>query len=73
MLYICINKNGKTMTNEEKILAEFSAFFQEEKKEAEIQVSNSLNLNAVEKLKEITAKAKQYTIEDVTPFGYAND
>jgi hypothetical protein len=61
------------MTNEEKILAEFSAFFQEEKKEAEIQVSNSLNINAVEKLKEITLKAKQYTIEDVTPFGYGND
>lgn len=33
---------------------------------------NALNLDAVAKLKEITVKAKQYAIEDVTPEGYGN-
>ena len=60
------------MTNEQKIAAEFEAFFQAGKKEAQEKVSNALNLDAVEKLKEAVSKAKQYTIEDVTPEGYGN-
>lgn len=60
------------MTNEQKIAAEFEALLQIGKKEAQEKVANALNLNAVAKLKEATAKAKQYTIEDVTPEGYGN-
>ena len=74
MYYLCINKkkNNKKMTTEQKIMAEFTAFFQEAKKEADEKVSNSINLDAVSKLKQATAKAIQYTIEDVTPEGYGN-
>jgi hypothetical protein len=60
------------MTTEQKILAEFEAIFQQEKKAAQIKVANSLNLNAVSALKEATAKSKQYTVQDVTPIGYGN-
>ena len=65
------------MTTEQKIMAEFTAFFQEAKKEADEKVSNSINLDAVSKLKEATAKLKQakaiqFTIEDVTPEEYGN-
>jgi hypothetical protein len=60
------------MTTEQKMLAEFEAIFQEEKKAAQVKVANALNLNAVQALKEATAKVKQYTIEDVTPIGYGN-
>lgn len=60
------------MTNEQKIAAEFEALLQIGKKEAQEKVNNALNLDAVSKLKEATAKAKQYTIEDVTPEGYGN-
>ena len=65
------------MTTEQKIMAEFTAFFQEAKKEADAKVSISINLDAVSKLKQATAKLKQakaiqFTIEDVTPEGYEN-
>ena len=60
------------MTNEQKIAAEFEALLQVGKKEAQEKVSSALNLDAVAKLKEITVKAKQYAIEDVTPEGYGN-
>ena len=60
------------MTQEQKIAAEFEAFLQVGKKEAQEKVSSALNLDAVAKLKEITVKAKQYAIEDVTPEGYGN-
>lgn len=60
------------MTNEQKIAAEFEALLQVGKKEAQEKVSSALNLDAVAKLKEIAVKAKQYTIEDVTPEGYGN-
>lgn len=69
------------MTNEQKIAAEFEALLQIGKKQAQEKVNNALNLDAVSKLKEATAtlkeaaakaKAKQYTIEDVTPEGYDN-
>ena len=65
-------QNSKTMTNEQKIAAEFEALLQVGKKEAQEKVSSALNLDAVAKLKDITVKAKQYTIEDVTPEGYGN-
>lgn len=65
-------QNSKTMTNEQKIAAEFEALLQVGKKEAQEKVSSALNLDAVAKLKEIAVKAKQYTIEDVTPEGYGN-
>lgn len=111
-------QNSKTMTNEQKIAAEFEALLQVAKNESgkfglhevkkvlqeigltylseknqlntfkEIALNsteqsganlrnlrnklNALNLDAVAKLKEITVKAKQYTIEDVTPEGYGN-
>ena len=58
------------MTNEQKIAAEFEALLQIGKKEAEVKVANALNLDAFTKLKEVMARAKQYTIEDVTPEGY---
>jgi len=58
------------MNNEQKIMAEFAAFFQAAQIESQKKVDNALNLNAVEKLKEVTAKVKAYTIEDVTPDGY---
>ena len=58
------------MNNEQKIMAEFAAFFQKGNKEAAAKVEKALNVNAVEKLKEVTAKVKAYTIEDVTPDGY---
>lgn len=60
------------MTNEQKLALEFEAFFQSAKNEAQEKVSKSLNIEAIAKLKEITAKVKQYTIEDVTPEGYGN-
>lgn len=60
------------MINEQKLALEFEAFFQLAKNEAQEKVSKSLNIEAVAKLKEITAKVKQYTIEDVTPEGYGN-
>ena len=60
------------MTNEQKIAAEFEALLQVGEKEAQEKVSSALNLDAVAKLKEITVKAKQYAIEDVTPEGYGN-
>lgn len=60
------------MTNEQKIAAEFEALFQSGKKDAQEKVSKALNLDAVAALKEATAKAKQYTVEDVTPEGYGN-
>lgn len=65
-------QNSKTMTNEQKIAAEFEALLQVGKKEAQEKVSNALNFDAIAKLKEVTSKAKQYTIEDVTPEGYGN-
>ena len=65
-------QNSKTMTNEQKIAAEFEALLQVGKKEAQEKVSSALNLDAVAKLKEIAVKANQYTIEDVTPEGYGN-
>jgi hypothetical protein len=58
------------MNNEQKIMAEFAAFFQEGNKEAAAKVEKALNVNAVQKLVEATKKVKQYTIEDVTPQGY---
>jgi hypothetical protein len=60
------------MTTEQKIAAEFEALLSIGKKEAQEKVSNSLNLDAITKLKEVIAKTKQYTIEDVTPEGYGN-
>lgn len=60
------------MTNEQKIALEFEVFFQTAKNEAKEKVSKALNIEAVSKLKEVTAKVKQYTIEDVTPEGYGN-
>lgn len=60
------------MTNEQKLAAEFEALLQTGKKDAQEKVSNALNLVAVKKLKDVTEKAKQYTIEDVTPEGYGN-
>lgn len=69
------------MTNEQKIAAEFEALLQIGKKEAQEKVNNALNLDAISKLKEATAKAKakkytakakQYIVEDVTPEGYGN-
>lgn len=65
-----ITKNKNKMNNEQKLMAEFAAFFQEANKEAAAKVENALNLNAVEKLVEVTKKVKEYTIEDVTPQGY---
>lgn len=50
-------QNSKTMTNEQKIAAEFEALLQVGKKEAQEKVSSALNLDAVAKLKEITVKA----------------
>lgn len=58
------------MTNEQKIAAEFEALLHIGKKEAEVKVANALNLDAVAKLKDVVARVKQYTIEDVTPEGY---
>lgn len=60
------------MTNEQKIAAEFEAFLQIGKKEAQEKISKALNIDAVAKLKEAVSKAKKYTIEDVTPEGYGN-
>lgn len=71
IVYLC-QQNRKRMTNEQKIAAEFEALLQTGKKEAQEKVNSSLNLDAVSALKEATAKAKQYTIEDVTPKGYGN-
>ena len=79
-MYHCNGAATKTknkMTTEQKIMAEFTAFFQEAKKEADEKVSNSINLDAISKLKQATAKLKQakaiqFTIEDVTPEGYGN-
>jgi len=58
------------MTKEQKIAAEFEALLHIGKKEAEVKVANALNLDAVAKLKDVVARVKQYTIEDVTPEGY---
>ena len=58
------------MNNEQKLMAEFAAFFQEGNKEAAAKVEKALNMNAVQKLVEATKKVKQYTIEDLTPQGY---
>jgi hypothetical protein len=60
------------MTKEEKIQAEFEAFFKQETEKAKEQMSKSLNVNAVQKLKIAVDKTKKYIIEDVTPEGYGN-
>jgi len=59
-----------TTNTNEKILAEFNAFFAQASKDASTIVDNAINLEAIEVLKSKTATLKQYIIEDVTPSGY---
>lgn len=55
------------MTAEQKILAEFNAFFQQDKIEAEKKVAHLDFKTLKTKVAEVK---KSYTIEDVTPKGY---
>ena len=52
------------MTNEEKILAEFNEIFLADKKEAETKVNNSINLVALDKLKEIYPELSKINFEN---------
>ena len=58
-----------TQTNDQ-LLAQFTALFEQGKKEAQEVVTNSLNMEAVSKLNKAMSEIKNYTIEDVTPNGY---
>jgi hypothetical protein len=58
------------MKNEQQLLAEFKAFFEQAQIEANKKVEICLNVEAVNKLKSVTAELKSYSIEDVTPNGY---
>jgi hypothetical protein len=58
------------MKTEQQLLAEFKAFFEQAQIEANNKVEISLNVDAVKKLKSVTAELKSYSIEDVTPNGY---
>jgi len=58
------------MTNEELILAEFNAYFEQGQKEAEQKVNESLNIDAVKKWVAATRQKIKVTIIDVTPEGY---
>lgn len=70
-LGIIKNENKETMTNEQKIQAEFEALINEGKAEAKLIVEKAAQ-EARKSPRPIIKKPKivKYTIEDVTPAGY---